>query len=233
MSLPKSVVPLESNPEVFTGMAKKIGLKNGFEFYDIFSLTEPDLLAFLPRPMTAIILLFPLNRLFESSKDSESTSANADTLPVWFQQKVRNACGLYALLHSLSNNADCLIPDSLLGKFLQESVNTDNKFDDETTDNFIISLGDLYSQSSSQGQTEAPDANDEVDLHFITFVNRAGEVYELDGRRGDGAKSLGKSSSQDLLEEPVIKSRVQWYMDNADEDSRLKFSLLGLGPSWD
>ncbi|SCU77534.1 LAME_0A01420g1_1 [Lachancea meyersii CBS 8951] len=240
MSPCRSVIPLESNPEIFTKFARSLGLSNGYAFHDIYSLTEPDLMAFLPRPMKAIVLLFPLNAFFDAAKDlSEDSNAGAKTgvsageNPIWFKQTVRNACGLYALLHSLSNNPQLLENDSKLGHFLTHNKRADNRYADDQTDNFIVSISEMYNENSSLGQTEAPSAEDEVDLHFITFIESQGNVYEMDGRRPNGAKLIGKMSSGDLLEDPLVKKTAQWYMNNADEKMKMQFSLLGLAPTWD
>lgn len=38
--------------------------------------------------------------------------------------------------------------------------------------------------SSLAGQTEAPPAEDEVNLHFVAFVEKEGYLYEMDGDPG-------------------------------------------------
>ncbi len=38
-------------------------------------------------------------------------------------------------------------------------------------------------EAAQQGATAAPAADEEVDLHFIAFVQREGSLYELDGRK--------------------------------------------------
>ncbi|CAR23142.1 ubiquitin-specific protease YUH1 [Lachancea thermotolerans CBS 6340] len=233
MSLPRSVVPLESNPEVFTRFAHELGLSPEYAVHDIYSLTEPDLMAFLPRPMKAIVLLFPINDVYESSKDTSTRNEGASQAsPIWFKQTVKNACGLYALLHSLANNPDTLQENSKISHFLSSNPRPDNRFADEKTDEFIVSISELYNKNSSYGQTAVPQAEDEVNLHFITYVKSGDYIFEMDGRR-NGANLLGTSSSQDLLEEPLVRERVEWYMNNADENMKLSFSLLGLAPSWD
>lgn len=54
----KRVIPLESNPAVFTDLAYNLGLTPVLEFHDVYSLTDKDLLNFLPNPLYAVILLF-------------------------------------------------------------------------------------------------------------------------------------------------------------------------------
>ena len=42
----KRVIPLESNPAVFTDLAYNLGLTPVLEFHDVYSLTDKDLLNF-------------------------------------------------------------------------------------------------------------------------------------------------------------------------------------------
>lgn len=240
MSQIKYVVPLESNPEVFSSFAHALGLTNSFTFMDIYSLTDPDLIGFVPTPVRAIILLFPINEYFEKSKEKDSETVEGSKNPVWFKQTIKNACGLYALLHSLSNNQDLLEEGSDILNFFKNNSNPNAGFFDNKTDDFIVGLSQQYSQNFETGQTEAPAAEDDVNLHFVTFIEKNGNIYELDGRRPKGAFLLGpvqsKSADVDdrnLLGEKIIADRVQWYMDNADNQNKLNFSLLGLAPAFD
>jgi len=38
-------------------------------------------------------------------------------------------------------------------------------------------------ESAAGGQTEAPEAEDDTDHHFISFVEKGGDIYELDGAK--------------------------------------------------
>lgn len=231
-----SVVPLESNPEVFSEFAHGLGLDKSYGFVDIYSLSDPDLIAFTPGPVKALILLFPLNRFFETSKEDTTSNQESQDQPVWFRQSIKNACGLYALLHSLSNNTQLLEKESKLLQYLQSHPTAGNRYSDTSTDDFVFSISETNSDRFQSGQSKAPDADEDVNLHFITFVEKSGQIFELDGRRIQGARLLGNASKgpdQGLLGEELVSDRVQWYMDNADEKSKLHFNLLGLAPSLD
>jgi ubiquitin carboxyl-terminal hydrolase L3 len=100
-------IPLESNPDVFTELIHSLGVSKSLCFQDVLSLDDPDLLAFLPRPALALVLVFPttvayrdrVSQIFEAP--SSGTEEEEDV--VYFKQTINNACGLYALLHAVCN----------------------------------------------------------------------------------------------------------------------------------
>ncbi|KLU81499.1 ubiquitin C-terminal hydrolase L3 [Magnaporthiopsis poae ATCC 64411] len=106
-------IPLESNPDVFTGLAHRLGLSPQLAFHDVLSLDEPELLALVPRPVRALVLAFPApednyeRRMRDQENDGRPVydRAGDDEDVVWFRQTIYNACGLYALLHALANGA--------------------------------------------------------------------------------------------------------------------------------
>lgn len=103
----KHYLPLESNPEVFTDLIYQLGATS-LEFQDVFSL-DPDLLALVPRPVLALVLVFPTSETHERYTAEEEAArpvytGSGDSKEVrWFQQTIHNACGLYAILHAVSN----------------------------------------------------------------------------------------------------------------------------------
>ena len=109
MATRKHFFPLESNPDVFTELAHHLGLPASLAFQDVLSLDDADLLAFIPRPALALVLVFPASgtyftELAERDKDTPLYSlSGADEDVIWFKQTINNACGLYGILHALSN----------------------------------------------------------------------------------------------------------------------------------
>ncbi len=88
-------VPLESDPELFTSWAHKMGLAPGsFAYHDIYGLDDA-LLEMVPSPVLAVLLLFPITKEYEAKrldddKDvEEATSAEATGETMWFKQTVR------------------------------------------------------------------------------------------------------------------------------------------------
>lgn len=105
----KSFVPLENSPEVMTSLVHKLGLSDALSFHDVFSIDDPDLLSFVPRPASALLLVFPVSETYEKHRISEDSDKptyegkGADEPIIWYRQTIRNACGLMGLLHAVSN----------------------------------------------------------------------------------------------------------------------------------
>lgn len=100
----KHFIPLESNPEVFTQLMNDLGVPS-LQFQDVLSLDDP----FLFRTVFALILVLPTTDAYErQSSDDEANRqeyvgrGNKEDV-VWFKQTINNACGLYAVLHAVSN----------------------------------------------------------------------------------------------------------------------------------
>lgn len=227
-SLPTDIIPLESDPEIFTSFSRKLGLSNQYQFYDIVS-TDTNLLSYLLRPVRSIILLFHFNDFFQEIKNDISIKCDRFLGPIFFKQKISNACGLYAILHSLINNHDLLVENSVLGEFLTNNGDISVTYDDSTMDGFLINIINLYNTMSTHGETQIPTQNNSINLHFVTFIEHKGYVYELDGRNLCGPINLGTcEANHDLLDNPCIKDRIQWYIDHTNEEMKIKLNLLGL-----
>ncbi|RNF04082.1 ubiquitin carboxyl-terminal hydrolase [Trypanosoma rangeli] len=57
----KCWLPIESNPDVMNAYLKSLGVTNPkVEFCDVISI-DPEMLGFVPRPVRAMILLYPIS----------------------------------------------------------------------------------------------------------------------------------------------------------------------------
>lgn len=106
----KHWIPLESDPDIFTELIHLLGAPTSLHFEDVLSLDDPSLLAIIPRPVLALVLVFPAPKEYEDQvvledqhlPDYKGRSSHKDNV-VWFKQTIHNACGLYAVLHALCN----------------------------------------------------------------------------------------------------------------------------------
>ena len=107
----KHFIPLESNPEIFTELIHQLGVLESLCFQDVMSLDDPDLLAFLPRPAYALILILPTTAAYEKKVVEEDARLEQYQDPggneqvIFFKQTINNACGLYVILHAVCNGA--------------------------------------------------------------------------------------------------------------------------------
>ena len=105
-----------------SALVHKLGLSEKLAFHDVFSIDDPDLLAFVPRPAHALLLIFPVSDTYEKFRVQEDSSkpqyegSGPDEEVVWYKQTIGNACGLIGLLHGVSNGA----ARSHIGSFLEE-----------------------------------------------------------------------------------------------------------------
>lgn len=230
----KRVIPIESNPEIFNSLAHNIGLTPVLAFQDVYSLTDPDLLAFLPRPAMAVTMLFPITKTYEEYRKNEDlTHDNNSKGSLWFKQTVGNGCGFYAILHILANlPRDLIIENLILNKLLLLQISEDTAEDEVTMLVELLEQNiELDSNYGNQGQTEAPNAEEQVEFHFISFVKgKDGHLYELDGRR-TGPVDLGPCEDADLINDQKLLEKIQFYMDNTEESQRNNFALMALVPS--
>jgi ubiquitin carboxyl-terminal hydrolase L3 len=99
----------ENNPEVMTSLVHNLGLSNKLAFHDVFSIDDPDLLAFVPRPAYALLLIFPVSETYEDFRVEEDKERQVydghgpEEDVIWYKQTIGNACGLIGLLHGVSN----------------------------------------------------------------------------------------------------------------------------------
>ncbi|KAI9362434.1 ubiquitin carboxyl-terminal hydrolase isozyme L3 [Zopfochytrium polystomum] len=180
-------LPLESNPDVMNKYIQRLGVSPTWTFTDVWGL-DPDALIFVPRPVAAVLLLFPITPEYESFRAAEEARIRTDGQTVspalyFVRQTIGNACGTIGLLHSLANNRELLgVGDGPLKRILDRTA---GKTPEERAGvlEADVDLAGIHEESSREGQTAAPDADEEVDLHFVAFVAKDGHVYEMDGRK--------------------------------------------------
>ncbi|KAI7781691.1 ubiquitinyl hydrolase 1 [Diaporthe eres] len=232
-------IPLEANPQLMSDLLHKLGLSAELGVHDVYSLHDADMLGFVPRPALALLLVFPVSAAYESYRLAEDATlpeyaGKGDGEPVvWFRQTIRNACGLMGLLHATANGParEFIQPDSDLDKLLKEAVPLppDQRARLLETSR---SLAQAHHSAASQGDTAAPQATDDVDLHYVCFVKTAdGTLWELDGRR-KGPLEKGKlDAGEDVLSEKALALGPLKFLDRAGED--LRFSAVALAGSVD
>lgn len=94
-----------------TTLVQKLGLSDSLSFHDVYSLDDASLLAFVPRPVSALLLVFPVSKGYEAARQAEDEplpvyeGSGPEEEVLWFRQTIRNACGMMGLLHLACNGA--------------------------------------------------------------------------------------------------------------------------------
>jgi len=92
------------------------------------------------------------------------------------------------------------------------------------------SLESAHQSAATEGSSEAPDAEADVDFHYICFVksSKNNHLYELDGGR-KGPLDRGDLGQDDVLSEKALKV-VKSFIER-EHGENLNFSIVALAPS--
>ncbi|KAJ7216387.1 hypothetical protein GGX14DRAFT_441416 [Mycena pura] len=237
-------IPLESDPLIFTTLVRALGVLS-LEFHDVLSLDSDDLVPggslALPGPVYALILIFPTTEAYEAelaaskrlahSNGTQYTGRGPAEPVVWFEQTIHNACGLYAILHAVSNLGQAasthirmLQRESILGGFLEACIPLDPRERAKALE-ASLPIAEAYHQAATQGSTPVPNAEDEVNFHYVCFVKSSlnGHIYEMDGdKNGPVDRDASLDGDCDILSGglKLVKSFIQ--------DKNPQFQLMAL-----
>ncbi|KAJ1272118.1 hypothetical protein BS78_06G178400 [Paspalum vaginatum] len=102
----KRWLPLEANPDVMNQFMWGLGVPEDVGFCDMYGLDD-EMLAMMPQPVLAVILLYPQDRSKESQASTTSSAQTKEpSKKVYFtKQTVENACGTVGIIHALGNAA--------------------------------------------------------------------------------------------------------------------------------
>jgi len=204
-------------------------------------------------PVLAVIFLYPwigsLVNQDQSTDKSEDKDKEKPAEAFYLQQvgKLGNACGTVATVHALANLSlqskyKNKLGDGPLKDFMEKTANM-TPLERGRYMSKDKGINDVHQSFFSGGsnekvaQTAAPKAgaeHDDVDYHFIAFIERDGKLLELDGLSKKGPLEVpGFTPLKDPSADPfytlkAIAKRIQskWVSKNPDE---IRFSLIALG----
>jgi len=203
-----------------TKLAHRLGLSTHLEFQDVWSITDEDLLAMVPRPVHAILFLFPGTANSDAAKQEdedemdEYEGCGPDEPVLWFPQTIGHACGFMGMLHCVSNGTSAaeITPGSELDKLVQAAIPVKPKqraqilYDSED-------LEIAYHEAAHQGDSNVPDIGDDVIYGFTAFVRgKDGNLWELDGSRKGPVNRGLVQDDEDILSERVLGLSVFPYI---------------------
>lgn len=228
---------VENNPDVMNELAAKLGLSDELEFYDVYSLDEPDLLAHIPRPALALLVIIPLtpawdrNRIAEDAGKEPYSGSGPDEPVIWFKQTIGHACGSIGLLHSVINGpaVEFIKRDSNLETIRRHAIPLEmNKRAQMLYDSEPFELAHKSVEQDGDSYTDPTDGRDGG--HFVSFVKSGGRLWELEGNRAGPLDRGSLADDEDVLSpralELGIKRIIKLNADGGGEN--LGFSCLAL-----
>ncbi|KAM9856461.1 ubiquitin carboxyl-terminal hydrolase isozyme L1 [Aulostomus maculatus] len=213
--------PMEINPEMLNKMMSKLGVDESWRFVDVLGL-EADQLSTVPKPCCALMLLFPLTQQHESFRQQQAGKATGGSDLYFLKQTAVNCCGTIALLHAVGNNQKKIQfeSDSTLKKFLEETADMNAEDRAKHLEKYKA-IYDTHNEVAAQGQCR-PEA-DQVNFHFIAFVNINGQLHEFDGRM-NGPINHGATKDDSFILDAAKVCRG--FMER--EQGEVRFSAVAL-----
>ncbi|GAA6018439.1 hypothetical protein JCM10207_000895 [Rhodosporidiobolus poonsookiae] len=222
-------LPLESNPDSMNKWAASLGVDTtSYCFQDVFGL-DPELLSWVKQPTKAVLMLFPVTEAYEKMRKEQDEKVLEDGVEgvedvIYFKQTIANACGTFALLHTLAN-VDVPISEGPLTELFERCI---DKTPLERAQLLVKSneLERVHEETAQTGQTETPNLEDDVDLHFVTFINHRDHLIELDGRRNSPI-------NHGPIKVGLLEDTAEYVKRIIELTQSIQFNLIALGPPAD
>lgn len=231
----------ENNPEVMDPLAAKLGLGDELRFYDVYALDEPALLAHIPRPAAALLVIIPMTEAWGRDREAEDAARpggdydgrGPDEPVVWFRQTIGNACGSIGLLHCAINGpaAAHVRPGSDLARLraaalpLGPADRADLLYHD-------AAFEAAHKSVEKAGDTAPSNAHHEGQ-HFVAYVKAGGRLWELEGSRPGPLDRGALAEDEDVLSPRALELGLGRIikLNQQDGASDLRFSCMALAPT--
>ncbi|KAG9200407.1 hypothetical protein G6514_007079 [Epicoccum nigrum] len=233
---------LENNPQVMNHLGAALGMDPSLSFHDMYSLTDPDLLSFIPRPAYALLVIIPMTPSWHAARESEDKGKGeyegkgAAEPVIWFKQTIGNACGSIGLVHCLLNSgaAAHIVPGSTLARIRDDALprgvwERARVLEDseafETAHAEAVLLGDTPAPATS--------SEDRSGQHFVAFVKAGdGHLWELEGGRKGPLDRGVLGEDEDVLSSKAVEMGLGKLMRiEAENGGDLRFSAIVLAPA--
>lgn len=226
----------ENNPYVMTRLAIQLGLSPELQFYDVYSLDEPELLAHIPRPVLALLVTIPLTPAWDRDREAEDATKSdyagfgPEEPVIWFKQTIGNACGSIGLLHSTINGpaANFIEPDSDLAAIRRRAIPLQmTERADMLYNNKPFELA--HKSVEEAGDTLAIPAAENTGQHFVAFVKAEGKLWELEGSRKAPLERGSLADNEDVLSLRALEMGLKRIIRlKSDERGDVRFSCIAL-----
>jgi len=239
----KRFTMLENNPDVMNQLARDLGFDTtAYSFHDIYSLTDPDMLAILPRPVLALLVIIPLTptwheaRTAEDKDKPEYAGKGEDEPVIWFRQIIGNACGSIGLVHCLLNTdvAEAIRPESTLDQVRKEAI-PKGIVERAKVLEASEAFEKAHRDAAKRGDTQEIPISDHNGQHFVAFVKaKDGHLWELEDNRKGPLDRGTLREDEDVLSPAALEKGIGRLMRiESEKGGDLRFSAIALAPNLD
>jgi ubiquitin carboxyl-terminal hydrolase L3 len=205
-------------------------------------VTDPDLLAFIPRPALALLVIIPMTPTWDEArttedKDKPEYKGKGEEEPIiWFKQTIGNACGSIGMVHCLLNGeaAKHIQPGSTLDQIKKDAL---PKTMEERAK--VLEDSDAFenAEAARLGDTTAPspEAGHHLGHHFVAFVKgKDGHLWELEGGRKGPLDRGALKEDEDVLSPAAVGMGLGGLMRiESEKGGDLRFSAIALAESFE
>lgn len=228
---------LENNPEIMNATAAKLGLSSSLQFYDVYSLDEPELLAHIPRPALALLVIIPLTTAWDQNRKAEDeykqdyAGSGPEEPVIWFKQTIGHACGSIGLLHCLINGpaVEFITPNSDLSNVRDQAIPlTMDRRAEMLYNNTPFEIA--HKSVQEDGDSQVDPSVERNGGHFVSFVKSRGRLWELEGSRKGPLDRGSLGDEEDVLSPKALEMGIKRIIElNARAGGGdLRFSCIAL-----
>ncbi|KAG0040689.1 ubiquitin carboxyl-terminal hydrolase [Podila clonocystis] len=215
---------IESDPGVFTGLIKGIGV-SGIQVEEIYSIDKETLEDL--KPVHGLIFLFKWQGHDPAAQSANQAPIVYDESIFFAQQVIQNACATQAILSILMNSPAIDIGEELTNfKAFVSDFPAELKGHAISNSDVIRTVHNSFARSDPFiNDMHDPNAKEKEDLfHFIAYTPVNGNLYELDGLQ-EGPRNHGPCPGESWLEKvgPIIQERMAQYA-----GGEIRFNLMAV-----
>lgn len=224
----------ENNPEVLKLLCENLQTSPDLRFHDIIS-TAPEFLQechFQPCHALIVLAQRPIYRAARSEVEltiPEYKGSGPSEPVIWMKQTIGHACGLMALLHILFNleGGRYVLPGTVLAGLRQQAIPLGPAERAQLLYDSIF-LEEAHMDAASRGSSRAPSPRDNNQHHFLAFVQKDGEVWELNGGMNGPLLRGVLGEGEDLLSERGLELTARDFLVAAEQTGCNEMSIVAV-----
>lgn len=217
---------IESDPAVFTELIEKVGVK-GVSVEELITLDAAELEKY--QNVYGLIFLFK----WKPTAEVASTGTVVKDAPVYFaKQTIHDACATLAIVNTLCNHAGKIQLGDSMRSFLEFTQDLDPELRGSSISNFEplrLAHNSFAVPEVFPEEGHSPKHGDAY--HFVSFVYRAGSIWQLDGLQ-DGP--ILCADATDATYRTRMVESVQWAItevvatDTSGAGQGISFALMAI-----